>query len=168
MSELYKSYVERMHTIADLRFSAALLQWDQETYLPPKGAAIRGQQIATLSELAHRSFTEEALGKLVQELNSDKSLPWEEKRNVEITWEDYSKSKKLPSSFVRTLTEATNKSFHSWINARKANDFSLFAPDLGKVAELKKQEADLLGYEGHPYNALLNDHDKGLNVGLLD
>lgn len=164
----YSAYVNKMHTIADLRFSAALLQWDQETYLPPKGATIRGQQIATLSELAHRSFTDDALGKLVDDLKGDKGLAFEEKRNVELTWEDYSKLKKLPSSFVRTLTEAANKSFHSWINARKANDFSVFAPDLGKIAELKKQEAGLLGYEGHPYNALLNDHDKGLNVGLLD
>src|SRR6185436_3578719 len=100
----YEEYVNKMHTIADLRFSSALLQWDQETYLPPKGAAIRRQQIATLSELAHRSFTDEALGKLVQELNGDKALAFEEKRNVELTWEDYSKLKKLPSSFVRALT----------------------------------------------------------------
>src|SRR5262245_19722206 len=139
----YDGYVNKMRTIADLRFSAALLQWDQETYLPPKGAEIRGQQIATLSELAHHSFTDEALGKLLQDLNGDKTLPYEEKRNVELTWEDYSKLKKLPASFVRTLTEAANKSFHSWINARKTNDFSVFAPDLDKVVELKKQEADL-------------------------
>ena len=35
---------------------------------------------------------------------------------------------------------------------------------LHEIIELKKQEADLLGYEKHPYNALMNDYDKGLTT----
>jgi carboxypeptidase Taq len=95
-------------------------------------------------------------------------LSAEEKRNVELTWQDYSKQKKFTSAFVRSLAEAVNKSFHSWMEARKANDFSLFANDLARLIELKRQEADMLGYEQHPYNALLDDHDKGATVQLLD
>ena len=167
-TSLYDSYVQKMHTIADIRYASALLQWDQETYLPPKGAAIRGQQIATLSELAHRHFTEEGLGQLLHEALQSGSLSPDEQVNVRLTLEDYDRQKKLPSSFVRTLSETVNKSFHGWIEARKKNEFSIFAGDLGKLAELKKQEADLLGYEQHPYNALLNDHDKGATVQLLD
>jgi carboxypeptidase Taq len=165
---LYATYVQKMHTVADIRYASALLQWDQETYLPPKGAPIRGQQIATLSELAHRHFTEDSLGDLLKELLQTEGLTPDEKRNAQLTQEDYERQKKLPSAFVRTLSETVNKSFHSWIEARKKNDFTLFAGDLGKLAELKKQEADLLGYEAHPYNALLNDHDKGATVQLVD
>ena len=33
---------------------------------------------------------------------------------------------------------------------------------------LKKQVADILGYEHHPYNALMNDFDKGLSVAIVD
>lgn len=165
---LYDEYVSTLHTIADLRYASAVLQWDQETYLPPKGAPIRGQQIATLSEIAHRYFTDEKLGAQLQELLAGDHLSPEEKRNVELTWQDYSKQKKFPSAFVRTLAEAVNKSFHSWIEARKANDFTLFANDLARLIELKKQEADMLGYEQHAYNALLDDHDKGATVQLLD
>lgn len=165
---LYSEYVTAMNTIADLRYASALLQWDQETYLPPKGAPIRGQQIATLSEIAHRHFTDEKLGAQLQELLAGNQLSANEKRNVELTWQDYSKQKKFPSSFVRTMAEAVNKSFHSWIEARKATDFSIFAKDLARLIELKKQEADMLGYEHHPYNALLDDHDKGATVQLLD
>src|ERR1700754_553471 len=154
----YDDYVQKMRTIADIRYSSALLQWDQETYLPPKGAPIRGQQIATLSELAHRFFTEDSLGDLLNRLSDSDTISPDEKVNVRLTLEDYERQKKLPSSFVRTLSETVNKSFHSWIEARKKNEFALFAGDLAKLAELKKQEADLLGYEAHPYNALLNDH----------
>ena len=55
--ELYGQYKAVMSRIADLRFSSALLQWDQETYMPPRGAPLRGQQIASLTEMAHELFT---------------------------------------------------------------------------------------------------------------
>lgn len=166
--KLYQQYIDTMRKIADIRYSSALLQWDQETYLPPKGAAIRGQQIATLSEIAHQHFTNDTLGGLLQELNGRNDLSVTEKKNVELTWEDYSKQKKFSPAFVRELTETVNKCFHSWLEARKANDFGVFAGDLSKLIVLKKQETQLLGYQHHPYNALLNDYDKGSNVELLD
>jgi carboxypeptidase Taq len=167
-ASLYQQFTDTMRKIADIRYSSALLQWDQETYLPPKGAAIRGQQIATLSEMAHQFFTDDKLGALLQELQSRNDLSVLEQMNVKLTWEDYSKQKKFTSAFVRELTEAVNKSFHSWLEARKANDFAVFAPDLSQLVTLKKKEAELLGYERHPYDALLNDFDKGSNVQLLD
>lgn len=165
---LYSEYQNQMRKIADIRYASAVLQWDQETYLPSKGAAIRGQQIATLSEIAHRFFTDDHLGKLLQDSMSADGLPARERKNLELTWEDYTKQKKFTSAFVRELSEAVSKSFHSWMEARKANDFSFFATDLARLVELKKREADFLGYTDHPYNALLNDHDKGSSVQLLD
>src|SRR4030095_13397598 len=166
--DLYQDYENSMRKIADIRFSSAVLQWDQETYLPPKGAAIRGQQIATLSELAHHYFTDDRLGGTLKELMSRNDLTSDDRRNVELTLEDYEKQKKFTSAFVRQLSEAINKSFHSWIEARKANDFSVFEKDLALVTELKKQEAEFLGYKDHPYDALLNDHDKGATKKMLD
>ena len=65
--QLYKKYEEKMKRIADLRYSNAVLQWDQETYLPANGAHFRGQQISTLSELSHYYFSEEELGRAYQE-----------------------------------------------------------------------------------------------------
>ncbi len=167
-SELYNEYVQTMRRIADIRYASALLQWDQETYLPLKGASIRGQQIATLSEMAHRSFTDDKLGALLHELQSRQDLDPASRRNVELTSEDYDRQIKFSPAFVRQLTETVNKCFHSWLEARKGNDFNRFAPDLAKLIELKKEEATILGYQHHLYDALLNDHDKGSNVRLLD
>src|SRR5215218_298372 len=98
--ELYERYRQKMRLIADVKNANALLQWDQETYLPPKGAAFRGQQISTLSEISHRLFSEAELGDLLQELLSKDGLSASEKRNVERTHEDYIKNKKYSSEFV--------------------------------------------------------------------
>lgn len=157
-----------MQRIADVRNANAILQWDQETHLPKKGAAIRGQQISTLSEISHQLFSEEELGNLLQELMGRNDIDPDEKRNVELTLEDYDKNKKYSSDFVRRLSEQVNKTFHAWIDSRQKNSFSVYQKDLTALIDLKKQEADILGYETHPYNALLNEYEKGCTVDLLD
>ncbi len=163
----YEQYKHLLQKIADVKYASAVLQWDQETYLPPKGNDKRGRQIATLSELAHEMFTSESTGELLNKL-SLAQLPDREKRNATLSLEDYNKSKKLPSSFVRKMSEAVNKSFHAWIQARKENSFSVFEKPLQEIVELKKQEAGLQGFSAHPYDALMNDYDKGLSVKIVD
>src|SRR6218665_104701 len=105
---LYQEYKNIIQKIAHVRYASAVLQWDQETYITAKGGEIRGRQIATLSEIAHEQFTSEKLGNLLQELLSKDGLSAAEKRNVELSWYDYNKSKKLPSDFVRRMSEAVN------------------------------------------------------------
>ncbi|HYE53234.1 MAG TPA: carboxypeptidase M32, partial [Chitinophagaceae bacterium] len=164
----YDLYQQRMRRVADLRNASAVLQWDQETYMPVKGAAFRGQQLATLSELAHQFFTEEDMGNLLAELVEDPNLSNEQQRNVELSLYDYHKAKKLSAHFVRQLTETINRSFHSWIEARRLNSFKKFEHDLSKLLELKKEEANLIGFSEHPYDALLNDYERGATVQMLD
>ena len=167
-SQLYDTYQNKMKRIADIRMANAVLQWDQETYLPAKGAQFRGQQISTLSELAHQLFTEEELGELLNALKTKIDLTPEQRKNIERTSEDYDKQKKYPSSFVRALSEQINKTFHSWIEARKQNAFSVYQKDLDALVQLKKEETQLLGFAEHPYDALLDEFEKGATVGLLD
>ena len=165
---LYDTYKTKMQKIADVKYASAVLQWDQETYLPPKGNHFRGRQLATLSEIAHEQFTTPAMGALLNELNSKEGLTENEKRNVQLSLEDYNRSKKLSSDFVRKMSESVTASYHSWVNARNENSFVPFAQPLHSLIELKKQEADMLGYEAHPYNALMNEYDKGLTIETVD
>ena len=167
-ADLYNIYKTKMQKIADVKYASAVLQWDQETYLPPKGNDMRGRQIATLNEMAHQLFTEDKLGDLLQELISKGDLDISEKRNVQLTSEDYKRNKKLTSEFVRNMSESVTKCYHAWVKARVENNFSTFRQPLHELINLKKQEADFLGFETHPYNALMNDYDKGLTVEIVD
>jgi carboxypeptidase Taq len=165
---LYEQYTAKMQKIADLKYAAAVLQWDQETYLPAKGAILRGQQIATLSEMAHELFTDAALGECLDQLKDNPELDIFQHKNIWLTLEDYNKNKRYPSAFVRQMSEATNRGYHAWIKAGKENNFSVFEPALDEVIQLKKEEAALLGFEQHPYDALLNEYEKGATVQMLD
>lgn len=164
----YNDFVHRMRCIADVRYANAVLQWDQETYLPPKGAALRGQQMATLSEIAHDLFADASLGDLLNELSGSEELTAEEQKNVALTLEDYNKNKKYSAAFVRKMSEATSAAYHAWIDARKQNSFKVFEKELDHLVSLKKEEAEILGYKAHPYDALLNEYEKGATVQWLD
>jgi carboxypeptidase Taq len=164
----YSGYEEWMRQVADFRFSSAVLQWDQETYMPVRGEAARARQIATLSEAAHSKFTDAGFGALLRKLAASKGLPEASQRNVDLSLEDYERERKLPSDFVRRMSETVSGAFQAWIAARQANDFSVLAPVLDRLIALKRQEADLKGYERHPYDALLNDYEKGASVAWLD
>jgi carboxypeptidase Taq len=166
--DLYAQYTDGMQKIADVKYSAAVLQWDQETYLPSKGADFRGRQLATLSEIAHEWFVDPTLGELLRELQQRGDLPEDEQRNVTLSLEDYEKQKKFTPAFIRRLSEASSRCFHAWLQARAANSFALFKDELEYLVQLKKEEAELAGYELHPYNALLDQYEKGATVDLLD
>ncbi|PSL50209.1 carboxypeptidase Taq [Chitinophaga niastensis] len=167
-AELYADYKIKVQKIADVRNALAVLGWDQETYLPEKGAGFRGQQITTLSTIAHELFTAPELDNILQALKGNTDLDPVQQKNILLSTEDYEKNKKYPAAFVADMSRVTNESYHAWIKARKANDYNVFAPALSKMIALKKQETDILGYEGHPYNALLNEYEKGANTAMLD
>lgn len=167
-AELYRQYKASFQKIADIKFAAAVLQWDQETYMPIKSALTRARQTATLAEMAHLLFTKAKTGELLEALYERDDLRDNERKNIELSLYDYNKGKKLPAAFVRQLSETTSQSYQSWIEARKANSFDLFEKDLDLMIRLKKQEAELLGYEEHPYNALLNEYERGSTVAFLD
>lgn len=166
--DLYQQYTTKMRRIADVKNALAVLQWDQETYLPAKGAALRAEQMATLSEIAHEMFADAELEGLLKTLSEAKDLSFTQQRNVVLTLEDYNKNKKYSAAFVRKLSEATSRCYHSWIEARKQSNFSLFKKDLSTLIDLKKEEAHILGFEKHPYDALLNEYEKGATVEWLD
>lgn len=156
-----------MRRIADLKYASAVLQWDQETYLPPKGAAARSRQLATLNETAHQLFTDPEFGAILQDLEGLELSPTE-KKNVALTREEYGKQQKLSPAFVRQMSEAVSAAFYSWIDSRRQNSFKVYEPALARLVALKTEEARLLGYKAHPYNALLDQFEKGATVAMLD
>jgi carboxypeptidase Taq len=93
MNKSYEAYRKLFQEIADLKYASALMQWDQETYLPPKGNEIRGRQIATVTETAHRMFTDPKTGDLLEELINNNKLNHRERKNVELSYLDYEKNK---------------------------------------------------------------------------
>ena len=169
MNDLYQQYVKTLKKLADVEYSIALLHWDKEVNLPPKGAVFRSQQIATLSGIAHELFTDQKFGSLLDELNaSKKELGSVEAKNVELSLKDYRKKQKYSTEFVIKSSKAASEAYHAWIKAREKNDYNFFKDALAQLVEIKREESSLLGYQNHPYNALLDQYEADCTVGFLD
>ena len=148
--------------VSDLEQALAVLSWDENVYLPAGAAAARGQQLATLSGVIHERATDPRIGSWLDALEPPSAVDstvsdptaTDDAALLRVTRRSYDQATKLPGSFVETFTRARSAAQSAWVGARAASDFSQFAPHLEKMVELNLRQADLLGYDAHPYDAL--------------
>ncbi len=164
MVQEYEALKKAMQHVADIQNATAVLMWDQETYMPEEGAGFRAQQSATLSGIAHESFVTRSNRERVEKLDDSGELSESQRRNVRRIKEDLDEASKYSTDFVQKLSKAQSEAFQAWQKAKEANDFGIFAPELERMVELKQQEAELLGYSDHPYDALLDSFEPGLKT----
>lgn len=163
----YAELVRRSKELGVLGSCAAVLGWDQQTYMPTKGAGLRGEQMAFLAGLAHSKATEPVVGELIAAVEGSDLVADPEGdagANVREMRRGYDRSTKLPAALVEELARVTTAAQQAWQQAKAANDFPSFRPYLEKVVALKRQEAQAVGFTGHPYNALLDEYEPGATV----
>ena len=167
MSDVLHTLKDRLATVTDLEYAAALLSWDQRTYLPPGGAMGRAQQLATLRRLAHQHATSDELGQLLEALaplSADQNDESDDACLVRMAQRDYEQDRKLPSDFVRERAQSASLANQTWQEARRTSDISIFQPHLEKMFDLAKRQAEYLGYDEHPYDALLDLYEPGMRT----
>ena len=157
----------RLGEVLDLRAAIALLEYDQEVHMPPKGAPGRGRQLATLSGLAHRHFVSEEVGGLLDACADLPGLDGDDAVLLDEVRYDFEQARKLPAEFVEECARAQSKAFSAWVGARKESDFFAFRPHLQELVELAKRKADFLGYEDSPYDALLDEYERGMTTAKV-
>ena len=157
--------------IVHLQHAAALLEWDQQVNMPPGGAAARAEQLATLSRLVHEKFTAEATGRILEEAEADvvgMDIDHDDAALVRVVRHDYDLATRVPASLVEELARTTALAHETWTKAREAADFSQFEDALAHIVDLKRQQAEALGYEGHPYDALLDQYEPQMKTADVD
>ena len=65
MSDAVSALRDHLAPIEDLKAAAAVLAWDQETFMPDGGAEARAQQLSTLQSQAHEQFVADETGELL-------------------------------------------------------------------------------------------------------
>ncbi len=168
MKSNYDLYCDHLRKLADVMFSSAVLQWDQETYMPSKGAEMRAGQLSTLAGIAHELSVDSTFGELLNKLKDDATLTERQKRNVELSLKDFNDRNKYTTEFVQTLSLAVSEAFVAWDEAKKKSDFAIFSPKLKLIVELKRKEAELLGYKQHPYDALIDQYEPGTTTADVE
>jgi carboxypeptidase Taq len=163
----WQSLEERMRELADLWRTSALLSWDQQTMMPPRGAEGRARATATLRVISHERLVAPELGELLEEAAND-SLDPPRAAMVRVLRRERDQSVRLPGEFVRRLALATSRGQAVWQVARKERDWESFRPCVEELVELKREQADMLGHDGERYDALLDLYEPGMRTERVE
>jgi carboxypeptidase Taq len=171
---LYDQLFELSKTIRTLTSIEYILEWDQETFMPPAAIDFRAAQKGLMAGHVHKLKTSTKYSHLLNQLIdlesgqvSDTSLTPAQCAALREWRRDHLKAIKIPASFVKTFSTTCSIAGNQWIEAKKTSNFSLFAPSLTKILQLSRKKADLLGYQDHPYDALLDLFEPGMTVAKL-
>jgi carboxypeptidase Taq len=164
MNKAWNDLLPRLRELADLGSAGALLQWDQAVMMPPGGGASRARALSTVESVFHERLTDPAIGDLLEELRAADDLDQDQGASVRVLAHDYEKATKVPEDLVRALAEAKGLAYIAWTEARPAPDFSLVAKELERLIDLKKEEADALGWEDDRYDPLLDYYEPGMKT----
>jgi len=153
---------EILATLADLGGAQAILNWDQQTYMPPKAAEMRGQQLATLNKIAHEIGTSPELGKLLDDLRPYAETldpDSDDARLIKFAIRDYERATRIPPEFVVEQAQVVTLANQAWAEARAKSDFSIFRPHLEKIVELTHRFVGFFPPADHPYDILLDGYE---------
>ncbi|MDX1740680.1 MAG: carboxypeptidase M32 [Rhodothermales bacterium] len=154
--------------VRDLESAAAVLEWDQETFMPPQAVESRAHQIGTVRQLAHEMFVGDRVGELLDVMADEASLGDDQAAAlVRVTRRDYARATCLPPTLVSRLARASAMAKEAWKEARETDRFETFAPHLAEIVELNIEKAESLGYTGSIYDPLLDEFEPEMTMSEI-
>jgi carboxypeptidase Taq len=166
----YKQLMETVGQVNDLLNAQSILSWDARTMMPHGGHETRGKQLATLSVLTRdllvSAGTRSQLDRAEAEVAAmpDAAV---EKRMVAQVREAIDCHLAIPAELTRKRAELGSNGHAVWAKARAESDFSQFIPILEQTVALNREMAEAIGYEAHPYDALMYRFEPGETVATL-
>ena len=158
---------EELRAIQDLQSAAAVLEWDQSTYMPRRGAAARGRQIALLGKLAHERRVGPTMTSLLEELRSladDDTVDGALYRRARRQWE---RARRVPAELVAECRDHAARTYVAWTKAKTDSDFASIEPLLAKNVELSRRWSDCFPDADHPLDPLIDAMDPGMTAASV-
>jgi carboxypeptidase Taq len=162
---------EILNKVERLGQASAVLDWDQQCYMPPGGAEARAEQQAVIGRLHHDLFTSDEVGTLLERSQAELNGAGPDSDDaalVVVTQREYDRETKVPGDLVAEFAKTTSLAHETWVHARKNNDFEHFRPTLEKIVELCRQVAEHRGYDDHIYDALMDPFEPGMTSAEVD
>jgi carboxypeptidase Taq len=171
----YDELRERLGRIHDLSRAASLLAWDERTMMPEAGAEARSEQLATLARVRHEMFTDEAIGRLIDQVRAGVDDDAEPGFSIEadlvrVVARDWEKARRVPAELRAELARSSSIAERVWLEAKRESDFGLLLPHLERNVELTRRYADCFdGFPGfsHPYDPLLDEYEPEMDTAEM-
>lgn len=136
--------------------------------MPVNGAEGRATAMAGLGGLYRNLLLDKSFVALAEKATRQRNLNDYEKGTVRVINRGIRAFKKLPYEFVEKENRTYVKAEIAWRRAKERSDFRIFRPELEEVIKISQDKAELLGYDGHPYDALVDIHEENMKTAELD
>ncbi len=167
MSDKLQELKNILYQVNDLDNAQALLDWDQQTQMPPGGAQDRGNQMSTLASLRHGIFTSRRTAELLEALEPSRvSMDPDDDDAclLRVTRRLYDKAAKVSPEWVAEFSKVTTLAHSAWEQAREKSDFAIFKPHLERVVALRREYSAFFAPYEHIYDPQLDDFEPGLKT----
>ncbi len=167
----YQQLEQEFRRLHAFRGALSMLRWDAAVMMPRGSADVRGEQLAALETEHHALLTTPKVARLLEraEAGASQLEDWS-RANLREMRRQRDHAIATPPSLIARLAKATARAEVYWVEARKANDFKLFAPHLEEVVHLVRDKAALLGQARGlaPYDALVDVFTPGISTADID
>jgi len=182
VAKLYEDVCRYARRTAVFTSIDSVLAWDERTQMPAAGAEHRAEQCTLMAGLIHKRWVDPKFGEQLAELTAaleemvtgtspetnlsglvdrgSEPVPISSAAvNIRRLKRQHDKKVKLPQSLVEELARTAVLGQQAWQEARQKDDFPTFRPLLERMFELKRQQAEALGYSQCAYDALLDEYE---------
>lgn len=149
---------DRLADVNALHAAIAMMDWDQQTFMPRGGADARAEHLGILSKMAHEMLTADETRTLLDKARADDE---DQAAMLRVVRRDLDLATKIPTALVAEKSRLAAIAHEEWVRARAENDFAGFVGTLERMFEIARQEAEHLGYKDHIYDALLDQYEEG-------
>lgn len=150
--------------------TAGKLQFDQQCCAPEEGMERAGEDIALVENMVHKLTHSKKYARLLTELHDDPDgLTDLECHAVDRRYADWCKTKNISANFAYQMDSAMARAYGAWLAAKKADDFAQFKGSLAEIVDFTRRAVALRDERPEkPYDACLDDYEKGGNQAQLD
>lgn len=151
------------------RCASFSLYLDSVTVAPSDTAQGRGVALGVLAGEQHKLMTDPAVGELLDFLDAHSGeLDQLQRRQVEELTRSYRQLQRIPADEYMAYAQLTNKASDVWHKAKENNDFAAFQPLLEQLVDVNRRFASYYDPDKAPYDALLNEYERGVDSVYLD
>eukprot|EP00879_Flechtneria_rotunda_P004762 GHRR01005032.1.p1 GENE.GHRR01005032.1~~GHRR01005032.1.p1 ORF type:complete len:544 (+),score=181.25 GHRR01005032.1:157-1788(+) len=169
VTKAYDELVKKLKELDALNGINGLLSWDELVMMPEGAVGSRGAQKAALAGVLYDKRTEPRLGELLSHLQDAKgTLDRVQAAVVRDAHRSYVRETAIPKDLAQRIAKLETDAYAAWVAARKASDFSRFAPFLQQWVDVSKQKAAAIDPSRSAYDVLLEDYEKGMTYARLD
>ncbi|CAE8624370.1 unnamed protein product, partial [Polarella glacialis] len=165
----FEALSTRLKDISALGGISGLLGWDEMTMMPAGASAYRAAQKEALAGVLYSKSTDPALGDLLTRLGQADlaGLNAYQQASVREASRDFKKTTALSEELVRREAGLETKGYATWVQARKAKDWSMFSPVLREWVTARKERAAMIDASKPPYDVLADDYSAGLTAARI-